>query len=169
MRIEVHIEEQLEDLWSQIGLSQEEIEDKYEDLVKKVEMLFQNYLKDTYDSVETMKTIAEKMESEIKLKMSQFELGKNYGISPNAPLNQRIKVAELRLKNINEATSDQKDKHDRFFKELCDCFDILEIDDRGDFSSEGNNFGSARIKSICNMISDLKTKIYNNTQIVENL
>ena len=49
MKIEVNIEEQLEQIWNEIGLSPQEIEDNYAELNKRVQNLFMEFLREQFE------------------------------------------------------------------------------------------------------------------------
>lgn len=169
MKINVNIEEELEELWAEMGLSPEEVEEQWTLLSQKIENLIQTFLKDTHDRVQSMRSEAESVEGKIVKQMKYFDLGNDYGIAPSEPLIKRIDIAKRRLNTLVEATADQKEDFDKCFEELTNCFDLLEIDERGDFAEKGEDYGTSRIEMMSEKVTELQAKIIENKAEVDDL
>lgn len=169
MKIDVQIEDQLQELWSQMGLSEDDIEEQYNNLRKKIEELFDSYLSETYDKVLDLQEQAEKLEKDIMEQMHKYELGDDYGIDLSQPLLRRIKTAQRRLNNIIIATSDQRDDFEKAFEALSNCYDLLEISDRGEFQEKGAVYSAERIDAMVKKTAELQGQLRENRKIVVEL
>ena len=169
MKINVNIEEELEELWAEMGLTPEQIEEQWNILSQKIEILIQSFLKETHDKVQNLRQEAEKVETQVVQQMKFFDLGDDYGLNSQAPLIKRIDIAKRRLNNLVEATADQKEDFDKCYEELQHCFDLLEIEDRGEFADKGENYGINKIDAMTDKTNELQAKIVENQSEVNEL
>ena len=169
MKININIEEELEELWDEMGLTPEQTEEQWNILSQKIELLIQTFLKETHDRVQNLKKEAEEVETQVVQQVKFFDLGDDYGINSSAPLIKRIDIAKNRLNKLAELTADQKEEFDKCYEDLQHCFDLLEIEDRGEFNDKGKNFGVKQIKAMTEKTNELQVKILENQSEVNEL
>lgn len=169
MKVDLRIEEQLDELFAQMGLTEDEINEQYKLLMQKIESLCCEFLNQTYQNVCDMKNEAESIEKQIKELVEFSGVQSNYKTKPSAPLNERIEAAKEVLKDLNEITATQKDEFDQLYEKLNDCFNRLEITERGEFTEKGQIFRSDKIELIEQKIAELSVIISQNEDTVKKL
>ena len=160
MKIEINIEAQLEEIWRDIGLKSSEIEQEYQNLNEKVQELFKQFLKENYQKRQALIQEIQDMEAQIVDLQVKFSLPqqeqKQY---ENLPLSERVRSLNLQLKTLQAATASQKREFESIYGELTRCFEILEIDDRGDFQELGNDYSREKIERMVIFLEKMKEDI----------
>lgn len=169
MKIEVRIEAQLEELWAQLGLSENEQDQEYEKLNKQVQELFRTFLKSVYEEVQNAKNEAEQAEQAVVDHISRFDLEVHGNLDKNLPFRQRIQNANIRLATLQKATAEQQQEYDDAFNALTKAYDILEIIDRGEFQEKGSNFSLDKIDRMNDIIDELNEQIEARQPQIDNL
>ncbi|KAH0795694.1 microtubule associated protein [Histomonas meleagridis] len=170
MKIDVNIEEQVEELWKQIGLSNEEIEQEYQNINEQVRILFGEILQHYTDQYNSIKKETEETESAIQLHIKRFDMDEIYEqIDPSQTLRARLKNAKKQLKSLQSETSEQEKEFRESYESLEKCFNILEVKDRGEFSTEGDDFSYERIDRMESLLADLQSDISERRPQVEDL
>ena len=169
MKIEVRIETQLEELWSQLGLSDDQQDQEYENLNKQVQELFRSFLKQVYEEVQTAKKEAEQAEKAVADHISRFDLEVHGTLDTSLPYLQRIENAKNRLTTLQKATAEQQAEYEETYAELQKVYDILEIEDRGEFQEKGSSFSLDKIDKMNTIIDELNEQISTRQPQVEAL
>lgn len=158
MKIEVNIESQLQELWSMIGLSDEEIEKEYENINDRIQELFRLILKENIQKVRNLAQEAETSESKLAEALRSYGLEKVYHVDNQLPLKKRVENANEILSSIQEEMESQTKEFKYLFGILTENFDTLEIksEDRGDFAQEGNDYSKAKINRMTELLVTMK-------------
>ncbi|EAY03999.1 hypothetical protein TVAG_195920 [Trichomonas vaginalis G3] len=169
MKVDLRIEEQLDELFSQMGLTEEQVNEQYKLLMEKIEGLCCDFLNQTYQKVCDFKNEAEGIEKQIR-ELEEFSgVQSGYKMNPSASLNERIDSAKVYLNDLTEITATQKNEFEQLYVKLNTCFNKLEITERGEFAEKGDIFRSDKIELISNKINELDSIISENEEIVNNL
>lgn len=159
MKIEVNIEAQLEEIWQRIGLDNDKIEEFYDDLNKRVQQLFRSFLKENVKKAQELAQEAEEAEEAVRLHIKQYNLNEPDEIDESLPLLIRIASAKERLKELEDETRAQQEEYTAALAELTECFDMLDIDDRGEFGEDAADFGWDKIDRMTEKVKQLRTEI----------
>ena len=144
MKIEVNIEEQLEQIWNEIGLSPQEIEDNYAELNKRVQNLFMEFLREQLRRRKQLLADVQKRETEVETIVHQFALKDNKKLDKSLTLKQRLRESMLEGEKLKVETSKQRKTVEYLYSKMVTCFEILEIEDRGDYATLGGDFSDGR-------------------------
>lgn len=158
MKIEVNIEPQLQELWSMIGLSDEEVEKEYENINDRIQELFRIILKENIQKVRSLAQEAESTESKLAEALQSFGLENMHHIDNQLPLNKRIENANKLYSSIQKEMESQKKEFKYLYDILNDNFNVLEIktEDRGDFAQEGSDYSKAKIFRMTELLDTMK-------------
>ena len=161
MKIEINIEQQLEDLWRRLGLESDEIESQYRDLNERIEELCKIFLQENLDRFEELQKQAEEVEEDVRQHIKRFGMDCDDEIDETQPILVRIQNARAELESLTEETGEQEDEFNAAFKEITECFDILEMDeeDRGEFATEGEDFSFNKIDRMNALLIELRAEI----------
>jgi protein regulator of cytokinesis 1 len=159
MKLDLQIDAQLEDLWQKIGLDAQEIEANYSDLNRRIHTFVAAYLREFQTQVEDLTKEAEAAEAAVRLHMQRFCMDDDDGLNPSASLTLRIENAKAKLAQLEEETQEQLDEFRSLWNTLAECFDMLEIEDRGEFADQGTDFSIERIDRMSELITDFQTDI----------
>ncbi|OHS93542.1 hypothetical protein TRFO_11759 [Tritrichomonas foetus] len=160
MKIEINIEAQLEEIWRDIGLKSSDVEHEYQLLNEKVQELFREFLRENYLRRQALLQELEDTENEIvdlqiKFGLSQSEQEQYQSL----PLIERVKSLSLQLKTLHAATAHQRREYENLYKQLTNCFDILEIEERGDFSELGSDYTREKIDRMTQFLDKMNQDI----------
>ena len=144
MKIEVNIEEQLEQIWNEIGLSGQEIEDNYTELNQRVQNLFMEYLREQLKRRKHLLAEVEAKETEVEQIVHQFALKGTKPLDKSLSLKQRLRESQLREVKLKAETAKQREAIESLYEKLVACFEILEVEDRGDYETLGTDFSDRR-------------------------
>lgn len=158
MKIEVNIESQLQELWSMIGLSEEEIEKEYENINDRIQELFRLILKENINKVRDLAQEAESKENQLAEALRCYGLEGVYHVNNQLPLKKRVENANEALSSIQGQMESQRKEFKYLYGILTENFDTLEIkpEDRGDFAEEGNNYSKAKIGRMTELLVTMK-------------
>jgi protein regulator of cytokinesis 1 len=169
MRFDLQLESQLESIWHSIGLDSSEIEAHYDDLRQRVTDIVSIFLREHTALHATLSKEARVAEDALRLHMQRFRIEEPDGLDSSATLRIRIQAAKARLEQLTEQTDEQEEEFRSAFAALVECFEILEIDDRGEYADEGNDFGLEKLDRITQLITTLKTDIQKRVPRLEEL
>ncbi|OHS99453.1 hypothetical protein TRFO_08391 [Tritrichomonas foetus] len=156
MKIEVNIENQLEEIWAKIGFTEEEAENQYQEINEKVQELFRQVLKNNMHQMHLLEAEAQKTESKLAEKFRSYGVDETYTVNENIPLRQRISNANNRIDRLEKEMENQRKEYKILFDALTQSFNTLEIFERGDFATEGTNFSRAKIARMTELLSTMK-------------
>jgi protein regulator of cytokinesis 1 len=80
-------------------------------------------------------------------------------LNESAPYRHRIQLAKTRLAELEEDTREQLEEFESLWATLTECFDVLEIVDRGEFTEQGTDISPERVDRIAELITGLRTDI----------
>lgn len=160
MKIEINIEDQLEEIWRDLGLKPSDIDKEYQILNDRVQELFKQFLKENYQRRQILFDEVETTQQEIS------EIKKKFNIPPrddadfeNLTLVERAQSLTLELKTLQASTVRQRHEFESLFGQLTQCFEILEIEDRGDFSELGDDYSKEKIERMSKFLEKMKSDI----------
>ena len=156
MKIEVNIENQLEEIWAKIGMTDDEIEREYDDLNEKVQALFRELLKKHLHEVHELTREAEKIEADLAQRYRNYGVEESIIVNEREPLRIRISRANERIESLEKEMETQKKEFHILYENLTKAFNTLEVKERGDFQEEGENFSRAKINRMTELLSTMK-------------
>jgi protein regulator of cytokinesis 1 len=159
MKFDVKIEAQLDELWQKIGLGSAEVEENYQELNRRVQALVSAFVHEHVAEFDELTREAAAAESAVRLHIQRFHIADDEGLNESAPLRTRIETAKLRLAQFEEDTREQQEEFQSAFARLAECFDQLEIEDRGEFAEEGTDCSFERIDRMNELITTLEDDI----------
>jgi exonuclease VII large subunit len=161
MKIDLQLELQLESIWRSIGLSSSEIEAHYEDLKQRVTDVVAAFLREHSTVHASLTQEAQAAEDAVHVHMQRFRIDEPDDLDNSASLRLRIQKAKSRLDQLTEQTREQEEEFRSTFAGLVECFEVLEIEDRGEYAEEGSDFGYEKLDRMTELITTLKTDIAN--------
>jgi protein regulator of cytokinesis 1 len=159
MKFDVRIEAELEELWRKMGLESSEVEAHYEELNRRIQALVRDFVNEHVSRLSELTLEAASAESAVRLHIQRFHIADDDGLDPSAPLRRRIEAAKIRLAQLEDDTHDQQEEFQGAFARLSECFEQLEIEDRGEFADEGTDCGFERIDRMNELITTLEDDI----------
>lgn len=161
----------IQDMWEQIGLNENEVQQRYKNMDQLFQNVVQQILNETSRELEKLKVQALAKEREVQEYFTKFELDEtNYdALDTSLPLKQRIEKADQLITTLHEETQEMENEYNEVFKDLTDCFDILEISDRGEFAEPGDNYGDERLNRMNQQLNELKDEIKEREQEMDKL
>lgn len=170
MKIEINIEAQLEEIWRDIGLKPNDIEKEYQNLNERVQELFKQFLRDNYQRRQALYDELETTQKDIADIQRKFALPpKELPQADSMPLVDKVRSLQLQLKTLQASTSNQKHEFESLFSQLTRCFEILEINDRGDFEELGDDYSKEKIERMSQFLEKMKSDINERTPEMQKL
>lgn len=159
MKIDINIDTQLNEIFEQIGLSQEEIDKEYDKLNERIQDLFWQVLKEYVERRKLYEKEAKEAEAKLKATFRNSGFNQSYQIDSSLPFRQRIESANSQLTQYEKQVESQKREYKIIYDLLTTSFDVLEIDERGDFETEGTNYSQDKIDRMTELLTAMKEVI----------
>ncbi|KAK8887372.1 carboxypeptidase C prc1 [Tritrichomonas musculus] len=162
MKIEINIEPQLEAIWRKVGFSDDEIDNEYATISKKVQDLFISILSDFTTISDNLEKKVEALESKVYHYNHLIgESNESFHVDSNQSLKFRYEQASQQLYDLRKTFSSRTKNYNSLYDILTNLFNILEIppEKRGTFKEKGVDVSNEKIEEAANLVFELKETV----------